>query len=237
MGLLAFMDEYMVEDQCDEEPRLEFKGRDGRYPVSDLDCLVRYYSQARSEEIRSERRWFRTWPAKLAAALHAAGRFSRELLHYAREFFSVPLRQPRLEEMVIWTGMVLLTEICLLLLLFRSGGYVIQTGFPSLPVGPWYCFLLLGPVLEEFLYRGPLLIMHRRLGDRVLPAFIILGLIYGAGHIVLGGNCQVTFLLFASLTGFNLGWLVLKTRTVLCPCVVHILVNCFIWLGDANWLL
>ncbi|WP_291529022.1 CPBP family intramembrane glutamic endopeptidase [Bacteroides sp. UBA939] len=80
------------------------------------------------------------------------------------------------------------------------------------------CIGVLGPILEEFLFRGAI---TKALLKKYKPvtAILISGLVFGIFHL---NPAQIVG---ATLIGFVLGWIYYKTRSVI-PCIlIHILNN------------
>ncbi|MCD8293439.1 MAG: CPBP family intramembrane metalloprotease [Prevotellaceae bacterium] len=80
------------------------------------------------------------------------------------------------------------------------------------------CLVLLGPVLEELLFRGA---VTKELLKRYKPlaALLFSGLLFGVFHI---NPAQVVG---AALIGFLLAWVYYRTGSVVCGIVIHVLNN------------
>jgi uncharacterized protein len=90
--------------------------------------------------------------------------------------------------------------------------------------------VLLPGTMEELLYRGFLfgvLFKHARWG--FVPAGLIAGLVFGAGHLYQGRDLSSTLGVFAitTLGSFWFGWLFLEWDSLWLPIGLHVLLNLF----------
>lgn len=90
---------------------------------------------------------------------------------------------------------------------------VLQSGWPGI-----VCVALLGPVLEELLFRGAVMDVLLR-SYRPAGAIVLSGLVFGVFHI---NPAQVVG---ACFTGFLLGWLYYRTRSLWPGILVHVVNN------------
>lgn len=124
---------------------------------------------------------------------------------------------------LVWTlvasaGLIFLLEFVMSWLDFLPN--LMEDSFLSMS-GNWLgigCIALLGPVLEELLFRGA---VTRLLLNRYSPlkAILLSGLIFGIFHI---NPAQVVS---ACLSGFFFAWLYWRTRSVVPGIVLHVLNN------------
>lgn len=77
--------------------------------------------------------------------------------------------------------------------------------------------VIVGPIVEELVYRGGILMGLRRFGDRfaVITSAVIFGLMHG----------NIPQIIFAILAGLVLGYICVKTNTLRYAILVHILNN------------
>jgi len=86
-------------------------------------------------------------------------------------------------------------------------------------VSSFLYIVLIGPIMEELVYRGGILAGLRKYGDRF--AIIISSLLFGVMH----GNIAQFF--FATLVGALLGYIYVKTNSLRISILIHVLNNLF----------
>lgn len=77
--------------------------------------------------------------------------------------------------------------------------------------------IILGPVMEEVVFRGFLLRKVRRFGD--VPAMLISGLTFGLFHM------NISQFLYAATLGTVFAYIALRTNTIRYTVIIHIIIN------------
>ena len=90
----------------------------------------------------------------------------------------------------------------------------------------WQTKVVLGPFMEEMLFRFPLLIVVLKYGKNhkkvMYPLALVSGVAFSLIHISNANLYSFFSVLFTlSVHGFLYGVLVIKTRNILCPMVAH----------------
>jgi membrane protease YdiL (CAAX protease family) len=91
---------------------------------------------------------------------------------------------------------------------------------------PWYTKVVFAPLMEEMLCRFPLLLLVLKYGKNHKKLMYLLAMVFsilfGLVHVSNGNLYTLYTVLFTvSLHGFLYGVLVIKTRNIVCPMVVH----------------
>ena len=113
----------------------------------------------------------------------------------------------------LWRKNYLMSELTFLPNLLDQTFDILQSGWLGI-----LCISVLGPVLEELLFRGAI---TKELLRRYSPAKAILfsGLIFGIFHL------NPVQIIGACLIGFLLAWLYYKTRSLMACILIHIMNN------------
>ena len=78
--------------------------------------------------------------------------------------------------------------------------------------------VIIGPIFEELIFRGLLLKKLRVYGDKT--AIIYTGIAFGLFHT------NLSQILFATVIGFVMAYVVCKTNDIKYSMIIHIIINC-----------
>ena len=136
----------------------------------------------------------------------------------ASEFFSLFL----IAQLAMWVGNIIGNSFNSFFANIKGGDVTDHTGelIEAMPV--WLTLLIVvvvGPIIEELMFRKLMIDRLSRYGNTV--AIIVSSISFGLFH----GNLYQFF--YAALIGVILGFMYAKTRNVLYPIAMHILVNFF----------
>lgn len=98
--------------------------------------------------------------------------------------------------------------------------YIVSQATGLIAAALFFVFLLFGPIVEEILFRGIVLEGLANVTNGVF-AVVISAVIFAGVHLA-GGAAQVTG---ALILGLVLGWLYLRTRSIVPSSVAHIIYN------------
>lgn len=100
---------------------------------------------------------------------------------------------------------------------------------------PWPLIVIVGPIYEEILFRGPVLIFfhllakNRRRSLRLIVSSILIvtsGLLFGILHRPNGGiYLLLPVIVQISLQGMLYAWMTIKTEGLICSAVTHMIWN------------
>jgi uncharacterized protein len=165
-----------------------------------------------------------------SALLHYKGQSYRDLFHASSNSVAATLAVVGLPTLMLVPGtLIAMAVVNSLVLIPFPMSDADQRMFENIMAGGFGTLLvvgLIGPVLEEMLFRGIFLRSFLNQYSRT-KAIVLSSLIFGAAHF------NVYQLVVGFLVGLLLGWLYERTRS-LWPCIgFHVAYNSLlIWLGD-----